>query len=177
MLLSIYFFCSKNILDDLHWKSWQTSNVLVTKIFSFQHGDQNGLRLDNYMYHNLCYMTEADRTKLTREEKHHVYVKWQTQICTTWPSFLFTFRLLFIISTPKLVVSCNFLSIRIIVLSCFCLLIFYCEGFSTWIWRMPFAVYFSNSSIIHKENIKLMFNECLEIRWKTAHFYILNFSW
>ena len=109
MLLSISYFCSKNILDDLHWKSWQTSNVLVTKIFSFQHGDQNGLRLENYMYHNLCYMTEADRTKLTWEENHHVYVKCQTQICTTWPSFLFTFRLPIIIFTPKLVVSCNFL--------------------------------------------------------------------
>ena len=40
-----------------------------------------------------------------REVKHHVYVKWQTRIYTMWPSFLFTCRLLFIISTPKLVVS------------------------------------------------------------------------
>ena len=40
----------------------------------------------------------------------------------------------------KLVVSCNFLSIRI-VLSCFYLLIFYFEKFSTWIWRLPFAEY------------------------------------
>ena len=40
----------------------------------------------------------------------------------------------------KLVVSCNFLSIRI-VLSCFYLLIFYFEKFSTWIWRLPFSVY------------------------------------
>ena len=40
----------------------------------------------------------------------------------------------------KLVVSCNFLSIRI-VLSCFYLLIFYFEKFSTWICRLPFAVY------------------------------------
>ena len=47
---------------------------------------------------------------------------------------------LFIISTHKLVVSRNFLSIRI-VLSCFYLLIFYFEKFSTWIWRLPFAVY------------------------------------
>ena len=121
------------------------------------------------MYHNLCYMTEADRTKLTREEKHHVYVKWQTRICTTWPSFLFTFRLLFIIFTSKLVVSCNFLSIRIIVLSCFYLLIFYFEEFSTWIWRMPFAVYFSNSSIIHKENTKLT-TQCFITRWNTSNF-------
>ena len=34
----------------------------------------------------------------------------------------------------------QFLSIRI-VLSCFYLLIFYFEKFSTWIWRLPFAVY------------------------------------
>ena len=52
------------------------------------------------------------------EVKHHVYVKRQTRICSTWPSFPFTCRLLFIISTHKLVVSCNFLSIRI-ALSCF----------------------------------------------------------
>ena len=44
-----------------------------------------------------------------REVKHHVYVKQQTQICTTWPSFSFTCRLLFIISTHELVVSRNFL--------------------------------------------------------------------
>ena len=43
----------------------------------------------------------------------HVYVKRQTGIRTTWPTFLFTCRLLFIISTPKLVVSRKFLSIRI----------------------------------------------------------------
>ena len=42
-------------------------------------------------------------------------------------------------STPKLVVSRNLLSIRI-VLSCFYLLIFYFEKFSAWIWRLPFAV-------------------------------------
>ena len=36
---------------------------------------------------------------------------------------------------------------------------------------------FSNSLIIHKEiTKKLMFNECLEIRWKTAQFCVLNFS-
>ena len=67
-------------------------------------------------------------------------VQWQARICTTWPSFPFTCRLLFIISTRKLVVSRNFSSIRI-VLSCFYVLIFYFEKFSTWIWRMSFAVY------------------------------------
>ena len=40
----------------------------------------------------------------------------------------------------KLVVSRNFLSIRI-VLSCFYLLIFYFEKFLTWIYCLPFAVY------------------------------------
>ena len=66
-------------------------------------------------------------------------VQWQARICTTWPSFPFTCRLLFIISTRKLVVSRNFSSIRIL-LSCFWMLIFYFEKFSTWIWRLSFAV-------------------------------------
>ena len=57
---------------------------------------------------------------------HHVYVKRQTRICRTWLRFLFTCRLLFNIFAPKLVVSRNFLFIRI-VLSCFYLLIFYFE--------------------------------------------------
>ena len=70
----------------------------------------------------------------------HVYVKRQTRICTTWPSFLFTYRLLFIISTHKLAASRNFLCKRI-VLSCFYLLIFYIEKFSTWIWLLTFAIY------------------------------------
>ena len=85
-------------------------------------------------------MTEADGTKLIREDKHHVYVKRQMRIYAMWPSFFFTCCWLFIISTPTLVVSNNFLSIRI-VLSCFYLLIFYFEKFSTWIWYMLFAIY------------------------------------
>ena len=44
------------------------------------------------------------------------------------------------ISTHKLVVLGIFLSIRIVP-SSFHLLIFYFEKFSTWIWRLPFAVY------------------------------------
>ena len=76
----------------------------------------------------------------TGEVKEHVYVKQQTQICNSWPSFPFTCRLLFIISTHKLEVSRNFLSIRI-VLSWFHLLIFYFQKLSTWIWHLPFAVY------------------------------------
>ena len=43
-----------------------------------------------------------------REIKHHVYGKWQTWICTTWPSFPFTYRLLFIIATRKSVDSLQF---------------------------------------------------------------------
>ena len=80
------------------------------------------------------------RRSVIREVKHHVYVRRQTRICTTWPSFPFTCPLLFIISAHKLVVSRNFLSIRI-VLSSFYLLICYFEKFSAWIWRLPFAVY------------------------------------
>ena len=49
---------------------------------------------------------------LSIERLNHVYVKRETRICTcTWPSFPLTCRLLFIISTHKLVVSHNFLSI------------------------------------------------------------------
>ena len=101
-------------------------------------------------------MTEADGTKLIREDKHHVYVKRQMRICATWPSFLFTCCLLFIISTPTLVVSNNFLSIRI-VLSCFYLFIFYFEKFSTSIWYMLFAIYvkltqYSTVKVSVKEN-------------------------
>jgi len=76
----------------------------------------------------------------SREVKYHVYVTRQTRTCTTWPSFPFTCRLLFIISTHKLVVSRNFLSIRI-VLSCFYRLIFYFEKFWTWISWLPFVVF------------------------------------
>ena len=72
------------------------------------------------------------------EVKHHVYVKQRTQICTTWPSFPFTCRLLFIIITHKLVVSHNFLTKRI-VLSCLYLIIFCFAKFSTWIWRFPYT--------------------------------------
>ena len=82
-----------------------------------------------------------------REVKHHVYVKQQTRIGATWPSFSIACRLLFIISTHKLVVSGNSLSIRI-VLSSFFLLIFYFEKFSTWIWRLPSAVSWSLNSIL-----------------------------
>ena len=42
------------------------------------------------------------------ELKYHFYVKRQRRICTMWPRILFTCRLLFIISTPKLAVSQSF---------------------------------------------------------------------
>ena len=107
---------------------------------------------------------------INRDVKHHVYVKRQTWICTTWPSFPFTCRWLFFFSTHKLVVSSNFLSIRI-VLSCFYLFIFYVEKFSTWIWRLPFAVYvklkFSNEIShvsLHKNNVKGMSLCCCHYR-------------
>ena len=82
----------------------------------------------------------VDLLLLKTEVKHQVYVKRQTQIRTTWPTFLFTCRLLFIISTPKLVVSRNFLFIRI-AFELFYLLFFYFEKFSTRTGRFPFAVY------------------------------------
>ena len=56
-------------------------------------------------------------------ERYSVYVKRQTRICTTWQNFPHYFWL-FIISTHELVVSRNFLSIRI-VLSCFYVLFFF----------------------------------------------------
>ena len=95
---------------------------------------------------------------VNREVKHHVYVKQRTQVCTTWQSFPFTCRLLFIISTHKLVVSRNFLTKRI-VLSCFYLLIFYFAKFSTWIQRLPYTwslnsliIVFWTSGTLRSEN-------------------------
>ena len=76
----------------------------------------------------------------SREVKHLVYVKRQTRICTTWPTVPITCLYTVFFSTHELVVSPNFLSIRI-VLSCFYLLIFHFEKFSTWIWRLLSAVY------------------------------------
>ena len=73
----------------------------------------------------------------TKQVKQHVYVIRQTWICITWPSFLFTCHLLFIISTPRLVVSRNFSSIRI-VLSCFYPLIFHFEFLNL---NLTFAAY------------------------------------
>ena len=86
----------------------------------------------------------------SREVKHLVYIKRQTRICTRWPTVPIICLYTVFFSTHELVVSPNFLSIRI-VLSCFYLLIFYFEKFSTWIWRLPFAVYLKtvNSLLSH----------------------------
>ena len=66
--------------------------------------------------------------------------KRQTWICTRCPSFPFTCRFLFIASTTKLP-DCFTLVLTIrILLSCFYLLISYFGKFSTWIWRLLFAV-------------------------------------
>ena len=81
-----------------------------------------------------------DKVKLLERLSIKFTSNGKRRICSTWPSFPFTYHLLFIISTHKLVVSRNFLSTRII-LSCFYLLIFYFEKFSTRIWRLSFAVY------------------------------------
>ena len=72
---------------------------------------------------------------------NHVCVKRQTRICTTWPtSFPLTCRLLFIISTQNLVVSPNFLSIRIFWAGFICLFSIL-RNSSTWNWCLPFALY------------------------------------
>ena len=93
------------------------------------------------------------------EVKHHLYVKRQTRICTTWSSFLLTCRLRFIISTRNLVVSRNFLSIRI-VLSFFYQPVSYFEKCLTWIWRLPFAVYGKHKVSIKRFSRKLGHNLC-----------------
>ena len=65
--------------------------------------------------------------------KYHVYVKFVPR--DQGSSFS---SVVYCISTPNLVVSGNFLSIRI-VLSCFYLLIFYFEKFPAWICRLQYT--------------------------------------
>ena len=137
-------------IDDLPWKftlhglfcriSWAV--VLYNYFIYFLHrkmGKAVGSRFgkSSKKIRTLLVSLGKLRLPLHRSHKHHVYVKRQTRICNTWPSFLFTCRLLFIIST---LVSLNLLTIRI-VLTCFYLLIFHFEKFSTWIWRLLFVVY------------------------------------
>ena len=79
--------------------------------------------------------------RASREVNLHVDVKRQTANANLYHVTIFLIcRLPFIISTHKLAVSRNLLSIGI-VLSSFYLLIFYFEKFSTWIWRLLFTVY------------------------------------
>ena len=68
-------------------------------------------------------------------------------------------RLRFIISTRNLVVSRNFLSIRI-VLSFFYQPVSYFEKCLTWIWRLPFAVYGKRKVSIKRFSRKLGHNLC-----------------
>ena len=76
------------------------------------------------LYTNMAAVTSCKNglfSAYSWEVKHHVYVKRQTWICTTWSSLRpCTCRLLFIISTHKLVVSCNLLSIRIFLVVFIC---------------------------------------------------------
>ena len=95
---------------------------------TFKHGNFLTFRCSfqrSWRVHDISWKNDAEGsfTCYIREVKHHVYVKRQTRICTTRPSFLSICRLLFNISTPNLVVSRNFSSIKT-VLSCFYVLIF-----------------------------------------------------
>ena len=72
--------------------------------------------------------------------KFHVYAKREMWICTTWPSFSFNCRQLFITSTTEYWSSFTPVLYIRIVLDSFYLLIFCFEKFSTWIWRLPFGV-------------------------------------
>ena len=89
-----------------------------------------------------------------RELKIHVYAKQQTWICTTWPSFPPHFPFTLYCFYTKISSFMPVLTIGI-VRDCFYLLIFYSEKFSTWVWRLPFAVNvnlnlsnFSNSTFV-----------------------------
>ena len=92
----------------------------LASLITFRSSFQRSWRvfLDWYMTKGKKNDVKRSITCYIRQVKHHDYIKRQTRICTTWPSFLFACRLLFIISTPKLVVSRNFSSVRI-ALSCF----------------------------------------------------------
>ena len=76
----------------------------------------------------VCFLCRCRRCywRLKRELNHHVYVERQTRICTTWPSFSFACRPLFIISAHKFSSFMQFF-IHKNFLSCFSLLIFYFE--------------------------------------------------
>ena len=73
--------------------------------------------------------------QIARENKHPVYDKRQTWICTTWPSFSFTCRLTVYYNFTKIVYSGQFYPQEN-----YCLKLFLSAHFSTWIWHLPFAV-------------------------------------
>ena len=75
-----------------------------------------------------------------RDDKHHVYAKRQTRICSTWPSSSFTCRLLLIISSHKWFVSSNFLSTTIFWAVFICSFSWQILNLS-WIWLLLFAEY------------------------------------
>ena len=113
---------------------------------------------------SLCFKARLSAKPLTWKERGSTVERFSitfTSNCTTWSSLPFTCRLLFIISTHKLVVLPNFLSVRI-VLNCFYLLIFYFEKFSK---RLPFSVYvklkpsddlYSHSNKTHFQSRKVL---------------------
>ena len=89
-----------------------------------------------------------------REIKIHVYAKRKTWICTIWPSFPPHFPFTLYCFYTKISSFMPVLTTGI-VRDCFYLLIFYSEKFSTWVWRLPFAVNvnlnlsnFSNSTFV-----------------------------
>ena len=89
------------------------------KLFKVERGVRGALMLQN--------RTELRiNTAQNTEIKIHAYAKRQTWICITWPSFSIIFF------TPVLTIG--------IARGCFYLLIFYSKDFSTWVWRLPFAV-------------------------------------
>ena len=83
-----------------------------------------------------------------REIKIHVYSKRHKWICTTWRSFPFTLYCFYTKISSFFFASFNYRNRS----DCFYLLIsVYCEKFSTWIWRFPFAVnVILNLTIIHR---------------------------
>ena len=91
------------------WKEYNSHRIFLVH----KHGCRFILLYTNMAAVTSCKNDLFSAYSINREVKHHVYVKRQTWTCTTWSSFRPLCYLLFIISTHKLVVSCNFLSIRI----------------------------------------------------------------
>ena len=63
-------------------REWKIARVCIE--------DKKWKRLKNDFLKNYPYQSEADQAGQSivgKEMLHHVYVKRQTRICTTWPSF------------------------------------------------------------------------------------------